>query len=98
MTVNDAGFADNLDQAVRQCCGTLWLILADLYDREFVPAQSGDLIAFPQILFQPKRDRFEKSVPDRVPQCVVGDLEAVEIDKQNSQGFVALTDPDQRLV
>jgi hypothetical protein len=68
-------------------------------NRKRVPAEAGDLVAFPRRTYKVSRDIREDFVSSRMPVTVVDRLETVEIDDdQNATGFVTLgacQDPPQ---
>ena len=66
--------------------------------RELVAAQPRDGVVGAQRRFEPSRDRLQQLVADGVPEAVVDDLEAVEVEEQHRRaalGVVALGAPDR---
>ncbi len=84
------GGRDQRDYALGELDGGSALVrLAGLDDREFVAAETRDEIGRAQRLLQPVRGFLEERIAGGMAERVVDVLEAVEIEHEHGEGFVA---------
>ena len=95
MAVDIVGFADRVDDALRQtsCVGG---VRRDLHDGEFVAAHPRDGVVLAHQPPQPVRDHLQQPVAAGMAQRVVHRLEPVEIEVVDRDHFVAM-DTAERL-
>ena len=98
MALYEARPANDLDQPFGESGGIVWLPPGNLYNREFIAAQSRNYVCVPRALAQPIRDAFEQSVSYGVSQRIIDALESIKVNKKDGQRLAAAPYALQSLV